>query len=171
MAKKKRVTHKSKKDPELDQERPFLDLDQDRLDEEWIAQPKLYFEWAEKLADARLARDTAKTKVEVVRANLGRDIREDPESFDIPKITESVVAATIIQQPEFKAAQTNLLQAQHSMGVLEAAVVSLDHRKKALENLVYLHGQNYFSSPRVEGEAGEVIEEEVKKRVRRKKRS
>lgn len=132
--------------------------DKDNLDEEWVRQPELYHEYATQLADARLEQSEAQNKLEIVTANLDAEIRSDPESYGLAKITDAVVKATIPSQPEHKKATQKVQKARHRVDVLQAAVAALDHKKKALENLVYLHGQNYFSSPHAKGMDGEEID-------------
>jgi hypothetical protein len=49
-------------------------------------------------------------------------------------------------------------------------VAALDHRKKALENLVYLHGQSYFSAPTAPRGMKDRMDEVEKASVRGKAR-
>jgi hypothetical protein len=46
----------------------------------------------------------------------------------------------------------------------------MEHRKKALENLVHLHLANYYSSPKAPNEDKEKVQEMTKKVVRSKGR-
>lgn len=131
---------------------PTIDIG--ALDTEWLEQPKLYHKWAGKLAEARLREDEAKQRLELIKANLDKQIREDPDGFELLKITEASVAATILKQPEHKKAQKAVNQCRYITNMVQAAVSTLDHRRRALENLVMLHGRDYFSKPTVpEGEA------------------
>jgi hypothetical protein len=57
---------------------------------------------------------------------------------------------------------------RHKASVLKVAVTALDQRKKALEKLVDLHGQDYFSTPRAKGENREKMEE-LETSLRRKR--
>jgi hypothetical protein len=125
----------------------FFDLDPHRLDEEWVHQPKLYFEWATKLADAKKDLELTRATLDQVVARLDRLIRQEPLAFDLPKVTEGVVEKTILLQDAYQAAHREVLRAKDRVNKVEAVVAALDHRKKALENLVYLHGQSYFSTP------------------------
>ena len=146
-----------------------LTIDETVLDEEWIEQPKLYFHWARKLADARRSLDESKSNLDVVKAELDRAIRSDPERFGLPKVTEAVVTTAIPNQPKYQSALEVLRNDKHTVDILSAAVTALDHRKAALGKLVDLHGQNYFSSPRASTpEAEESMREVVKKKVRKK---
>jgi len=122
-------------------------VDKEALDTEWEGQPDRFHGYAVQLADAKLAHEQAKNLLEVTRAELDRDIRSEPDQFEVEKITEEVVKNTILLQKKYRKQQDVVNAAKHTVDVLQAAVTSLDHRKKALENLAYLHGQQYYSTP------------------------
>lgn len=133
----------------------FLEIDQHALDKEWLSQPKKVFKYAQDLAHARKTLDEAKTELDLAEAELDKTIRNDPGEFGIEKLTEKTVQAAIKEQKEYQAAQKELLEAKHAVDILAAAVNALEHRKRALESLVTLHGQQYFSSPSVKASSGE----------------
>lgn len=125
-----------------------LGIDPMQLDEEWLRQPGLYMRYSEMAAEAQKVRDQAKEKVDVIKAELDRAIRKDPAKFGVDKITESVVASTILIQPEYKAAGDVLIDANYEYSVLQSAVRAFDHRKSALENEVKLWLGSYYSGPK-----------------------
>lgn len=160
----------------LDEELVF-GIDKNILDDEWIDQPKRYFRWALQLEDARADFEYVKAEFEVVKAEVELAIRNDPGNvdYDLPadavekgKVTEKMVAAALLQQDEYKKAQQAVFTAKHRVGVLQAAVTALDHRKKALEKLVDLHGQKYFASPRASENSRDAMAEVEKDSVRRR---
>ena len=126
-----------------------ISIDQDALDVEWLDQPKLMFRYAQHAADMQRDYDQAKEQLDVVRAELDKKVREAPENYDIAKLTETVVSNTIITQKEYKQASTNVVNAKHDLDMARAAVKAMDGKKDALENLVRLHGQQYFAGPSV----------------------
>jgi len=133
---------------ELD-EFDFFDLDQNRLDEEWLIQPKLYFQHALLLAAAKETVDRFKSRLDVIAAELDQDMRADPEKYDMERVSEASIKAAICLQDDHEEATKDLARAKHRVDVLQAVINALEHRKRALEGLVTLHGQNYFSTPRV----------------------
>lgn len=161
--------------PKSDDDFSFFEIDQNLLDEEWIRQPQLYFEYAKRLADARRDHDQQKAALDVVVAELDKAIREDPEKFGIEKVSETAIKLAIVGRKKHKAAVQAVADAKHAVDVLQAVVNALDHRKRALENLVDLWAANYFSTPRASDEsAREVVQDlEVRSRgahTRKKKR-
>ncbi len=144
-----------------------LTIDPDRLDRNWLDQPKLYFQYAAELADARKTLDQTKAEVDICRAEIDLAIRSDPEKYGISKITETAVATTILLQDSYKRGQNRILEAKHEVDILSAVVAALDHRKSALQNMVQLHLANYYSTPRVSGEDREAVDDMEKRAIRR----
>ena len=161
----------------------ILHIDKHLLDEEWVNQPKLYFEYASELAGARIDLEEAKAEFDVVKAETDFDIRSNPTNYELPeKTTEVMIGKAVILTEEYQDAQKIVFIAKHRVDILSGAQTALDHRKKALENLVELHGRNYFSKPvdkrhmgneefklKVEDVENEKAKARNKKRKRRRK--
>lgn len=146
----------------------ILEIDIDSLDEEWVGQSPLYFRYAKKLADARDRLERRKTELDLVYAECDRDIRKNPKKYKLAKISETAIKSAIYEHPEYREIQDIVHKAKHRVDVLGAAVQALEHRKRALENLVELHGQSYFATPVAKGEAKEAVEQAAKKSVRKR---
>ncbi len=127
----------------------LFNLDENLLDKEWINQVAHFFKYARKLARARKGHEEAKADLAVTEAELARDIRASPEAFQLPPKppANDVVEKTILLRVEHTRARDAVIIAKHRVDVLQAYVDALDHRKKALENLVHLRAMNYFSEP------------------------
>lgn len=142
----------------------LVEIDPDKLDQEWLNHPKKFLHWAERLADARKEYVRLKARLEVVDAELDRDIRQSPENFKLEKITEASVTNTIILQSAHHIALKRLNQTKHEMDVLQVAVDALSDRKKALENLVVLWSQSYFASPKAPTQKSKELIDGIKKK-------
>ena len=129
----------------------FLEIDQNALDREWVRQPTLYFKYALKLAEAKKSVQESAAALDLARAEVSRNIRAVPQDFGLEKVTEKAVEAAILEADAYLVAQEDLNHAKHEVDVLVAVVNALEHKKRSLEGLVSLHGQNYFSSPRADG--------------------
>lgn len=152
----------------------FLEIDEHRLHEEWMNQPRLYFRWAEKLAEAKQRLEEAKAELELVRAELDYEVRSNPEQYNLDKITEAVVKATVNAQERYREAERAVISCKHAVDVHQAAVNALDHRKRALQGLVELFLANYFAVPRApdtrtHGELEEFAKDDVRRRGRRRR--
>ena len=64
---------------------------------------------------------------------------------------------------KYKKANEEFLNAKYEVDVAQAAVVAMSQRKDALENLVRLHGQQYFAGPKVPHDISELRESRQKK--------
>lgn len=126
-----------------------VNIDPNSLDVEWLEQPNMMLKYGRIAAQTKLDMDKAKEKLEVVKAELDKDIRLNPEKYDIAKLTESVVASTILLQPEYKEASEAYIEATYEFNMARYAVQAISDRKDALENLVKLHGMLYFAGPSV----------------------
>jgi hypothetical protein len=144
-------------------ESSILDIDEYNLDLEWKKQPMLYLEMATELADAKGEHDAAKSEFEIVKAKLSMEIRSNPDSYGLDKITESTVNNALVTQKNYAVAQSAVIKTKHKVDLLQAVVVALDHRKRALESLVSLHGQRYFSEPIARTEEGQEAIDDMKK--------
>ena len=170
MKDKKKKKDKRTKNRNRDDDRPILSIDLFRLDEEWIEQPELFHTYAQKLADANSEFDTAKAGLEVTKAELDREIRQNPDSFELSKLTEPLITSTVLIQPEYSKANRILIEARHTRDILQATVNALDHRKKALEKLVELHGRDYFAVPTDRTKSMDGVEKDSIQKKRKKER-
>lgn len=126
-----------------------ITIDESSLDVEWLEQPQLMIRYAIKAAEARLERDLAKERLDVVKAELDKEIRMNPEKFEIAKVTETAIQAAILTNSRYKEASEQYIQLRYEAEVLQSAVNAIEHRKSALENLVKLYGSQYFAGPKM----------------------
>lgn len=145
-----------------------IGIDQNNLDDEWLGQASLYFEYAANQADARGEVEQIKNRLEVLKADIGKAVRDDPKKFGLEKVTERAVDEVIALHPGVQGDQELLVRANHKVEIIGAAVRALDHRRKALEKLVELFLANYFSKPQSSSASSEHVNELEKRRARRK---
>jgi len=138
------------------------------LDEEWLKQPLLVMEVTERAALARQDVEEAKLALDVEQAEADSYFRKNPEKLSVPKVTETVISNAVAMKKEVIDAKENVINARLHMNVLDGAVSAFDSRKKALENLVVLHGRDYFSQP-IDRNPNPVNRDELVKKQARKK--
>lgn len=143
---------------EIEQDRQ---IDPDSLDVAWLEQPNLFYKYSSALDEAMEKRNDAKVEVEIqkdnvdrVKAELDAEIRDDPESFDLEKVTETSIQSAIIRSDKYQEAlkqyhqaKKDLNAAQNEVNQLFSCVNTMDQRKAALEGLARLLNQSYFSAP------------------------
>lgn len=131
---------------ELEDEGIF-DIQLETLEQHWLDQPKLMMQHMKEVAECRLQLEDAEANIKVLMADLDRDIRNDPDEYDLLKVTEVTVKNAVLAQPPYRAALKKIAGLKYKLNILNAAVEALQQRKRALESLVDLHGQGYFSIP------------------------
>jgi hypothetical protein len=143
-----------------------VQIDELNLDKECIRLPSQYLQWASASADAKRDVDELKATLDVVEAEISRDIRSKPGSYGLEKVTESSIKETILVQDRYKEALTEFQEAKHKADIAQAVVWALEHKKRTLTLLVELHGMGYFSNPKVSDRGREAVEKMTKRAVR-----
>jgi hypothetical protein len=152
---------------DLDLPDAFAGIDENRLDQEWRRQPQITLQVGVKLADARKEMLEAKAELEEVKATVAKSIRDNPEKYRIVRITEGQIEEVLLTQPKYHEANQKLIDAKYLVDLLEAAMTATEHKKKALESLVYMQGQMLHGAPRARGEvADELRRQEARDQVR-----
>ena len=124
-------------------------IDETSLDVEWLEQPAKMLKYVKHAARMRMELDQAKESLDVVRAGLDKEIRTTPEKYGIEKVTEGAVSAAILLHPKYQNANGMYLETKYEYDIASGAVRAFEQRKDSLENLVRLHGQNYFAGPKI----------------------
>ncbi len=126
-----------------------INVDESALDLELLEQPNLIMKYGAVVADAKKEFDYMKEALDNTKAELSKEIRADPDAFDLGKITEAVVADTIIMQDSYKKASEDVIEAQYRYNMARTAFDAIYARKDVLDGLIKLHGMQYFTGPSV----------------------
>jgi len=132
----------------MDYENDIL-IDESSLDVECLHQASLMMKYTKHKAEAERNRDKAKDYLSLIKSELDLKIRSNPENFKLEKVTEASITAAILQQETYKEANEDYLNKSFDFNVSAGVVQSMDQRKRMLELLVQLHGQNYFAGPNI----------------------
>lgn len=141
----------------------FLRIDELNLDKECVRQPGLYFEYAQRLANAKNSLVEAENDLEVLVAEIKRDLRKQPKLFP----TEGSIKEAVPLEPEYKDSLEVVGEAKHKVDVMQAAVTALEHKKRSLTLMVSLRGQEFFSSPKIDPAGKAAVADDVKRTTRR----
>jgi len=156
-------------------------IDPLQLDVACIEQPDLFYKWSQMAIEAKGVADRAKLRLDVTEAQLQLECRRDPAAFGLNKSTEESVKAAVKASDTYYKAAKKHLQAKETAALLDKAVTAMEMRKRMLESLVTLHGQQYFAGPSVprdlasiwlrqKEQAEENLNKRTLKRVRKRKR-
>jgi hypothetical protein len=127
----------------------FTTIDRYKLDTEWVDHVEMVAHYGRLLAKARLAYDQAKATTAIFEAETSRRVRSKPKNYSVTKLTEGAIKEAVTVELLYSKEHDNLLRAKHKVDILEAAMKTLEHRKKALSDLVFLHSQLYYSEPKM----------------------
>jgi len=150
--------------------RMVVKIDELNLDKECIRLPGDYLRFANEAADAKRTVDELKLELETLEAETANIIRLAPDRYNIEKITETAINNAVASSSKVRKAQHALIEAKHKAELRQNAVWALEHKKRALTMLVELHGQSYFSTPRVTQEGKEAVERMMQRKVRKMER-
>lgn len=142
-------------------------IDENALDVEFLDQPAKVVKYARLLAEARRDKDLAKEALDLTKAEINLDIRDNPEKYGLTKITVDAVEACILMEKRYEEAVKEYNDANYEVNVLQGVVNALEHRKSALENLVKLYGQQYFAGPKIPHDLTEMREQRIDERHHR----
>ena len=124
-------------------------IDETALDVEWLEQPRLMLKYARYAAECKKRLDLAKEHLDLISAQIDRDIRTNPSNYDLVKPTDTSIKALILLEEDYQDAFKKLTNAKFEVDLAMNAVFAFNARKDALQNLVVLHGQRYFAGPKV----------------------
>ena len=115
-------------------------VDFSHLHFEWAIQPELTNYYGEQLAEAKRKVDRTEEAVDVAKAKateeaFGKGLKVDAAKADAEK------------NSEYRKAVSSYNQARYESNLAQAAFDAIQTKKYALENLVRLHGQEYFAMP------------------------
>ena len=134
----------------------IFELQLDSLDRHWIEQPKLVHQCGLKLADTKNTMERHRAKLSVIRAEADQEARVDAINTKV-KITEKIISSVVDTNDNVIKMERQLADDKHTADILSAKMVALEHRKRALEGLVSLHGQDYFAVPQTNSAGHEYL--------------
>lgn len=122
-------------------------INEHELEKEWTEQPSLYMYYAEAHAEAIYQKDLAKSRLDLFYAKMYGSIKKSWEKYFDTKPTEPAIKEYILQHSGYKEKEQTLIDLTRDVNILSAAKTSMEHRKKALENLVSLKITGFYAEP------------------------
>jgi hypothetical protein len=124
-------------------------IDYDDLDTEWVEQADLARRYAKHLSHLRSKVRKLEEEKKTIRSEIIDAINRNPEEFTgKTKPNSADIEAAYRRQKKYKEKMNEVLDAQEELDYAELAYQEIAWtKKKALEQLVTLHGQQYFAGP------------------------
>lgn len=151
-----------------------LSIDKYNLDEEWSDQARRRYIYHEKIATAIEVRDLIKVDQEEAKNNYKRvlsdliiRIKSDPNTFGLDHATDAMAEARALIHEEYAEAYDHYIECSRRLAILNRQVgrlygmlESFIDRRKALDNLISLYLNNYFSNnPKIKEMADRILSE------------
>lgn len=126
-------------------------IDETALDVEWLNQPRIAMQYCRNFAYLTKVVSRVEEKVKTKRSELINKVNENPVHYcNKPKPNAGDIEAYYRTHPDYKDLKEELINATYEKDMAENAKNEISFtRKKALEYLVILHGQQYFAGPKV----------------------
>ena len=124
-----------------------IKVDKFNLDEECVNQSERFCYWAEEYSESVSERDELKNKTEILRAQLDKKIRTNPESYGLEKVTESAISNLIFLDKGYQKLLEEYRESVKSVNILLVAKEAFNHRKSMIEILAKLLLAGYYSVP------------------------
>lgn len=142
-------------------------IEESALDVEWLQQPALALKYGQHAAFMRKQANLAEQRVKVVAAELTRAAANDSLNLTgKEKPTVGEIDAFVRTHPDHQRLKQAWIDADYEATYAETAHKEISFtRKQSLENLVILHGQNYFAGPSIPRD----LSHEWQKRERQRK--
>ena len=137
-------------------------IDDSFLDGECLDQPTLFMKYAKHYAEARRNLDEEKQRLDIVKADIDKQIREHPEKFKIEKVTEGSIQSALLTEGTYNIAYKKYLDVKFECDMAANAKDAINMKKDMLEALIKLHGQSYFAGPSVPHDLSKVRKEREK---------
>jgi hypothetical protein len=124
-------------------------IDPNNLDLECLHQPSLFMKYSEMMAQAEANYDVSKRNLDRVIAKISLQIRKNKKLYieGSEKLTESMIQCLLDDDETIQDAQDEVGRCKHELKILTGIVSAFEQRKRSLNNLVTLYGQQYFSGP------------------------
>lgn len=147
-----------------------LSFDKYLLDDELEKIGDEIFQWSRTIADKEERLRELEDQKELVEAELKTKIRARPKRFGCLKLTEPSIKETMICQPEYQAIKRRIRVVKKKVDYLKAYSKGLEAKKRALEKMVDLHGQQFFAKPmtrRARDMVNQIEKESATRKMRR----
>lgn len=143
-------------------------LDLLKLELHWLGHDELVRDWGELQAEAELDLEETQSALDLKKADVEFKLRKsDPEHHGFEKWTEGAIKCLLIKNEKVQDYEKRVRIRKHKVRLLKGVMKRLDNRKRALEKLVDLHGQQYFAVPRSPASDSDFETDARKKRSRK----
>jgi len=138
-----------------------LSIEMTELHRECVRQPQEMSKYIKAHSQAIFDRDSKKRELQVARAEAEKDVRSNPETYGLDKITEGAVKAAVEADEEVNKLESELISCEYAVNLMRGALGAFRDRRMALEGLINLLTMGYWNiEPRPGAKVQEALEKE-----------
>jgi hypothetical protein len=119
-------------------------LDVLSLGKEVFIQPTLYEKYSRYVTNLEDERDTVNTRLEYKTDMLSLTIREDPDSYDLGKLTETAIKSIINTDADIMDLKEDLQYINKLVKEAKGALNSIDRKGRSLDNATKMYVTGYW---------------------------
>lgn len=135
-----------------------------QLDVECVRQADTFFKWAERLTHANAEVDRLEYDIDLLEAKLQLECRQYPDRFGLSNVTDTAIKSAVKAHKKMEPRIRHLMRAKVLASLLSKAVSAMEQKKRMIEVLITLHGQEYFAGPSVPRNLVDAWKDYTKKR-------
>jgi hypothetical protein len=134
---------------------------------EWLEQAELATSYGRHVAELRREVNRLEEQKKITRSELIQEANEDPQgTIGKDKPNAADIEAYYRRSKKYQEVVDDLNEAQYELELAEVAKNEIAFtRKAALENLVRLHGQQYFAGPSVPRDLSKERQQQAKQKA------
>jgi len=123
-----------------------LSINPDDLEQECVRQPLLFSQIGELASEARSDAKKAKEHVEFIKARLKGEMRTNPQTYGLEKVTDKSLEAAVQAHDDTQGAIREYIEANRAADSLTILQTAAEQRRAMLKNLVELIVHHYYNS-------------------------
>jgi len=148
-----------------------IGIDENALDVEFVRHPLKFLKYAEHLAHTEKVTKRAHENLKTIKAKLSNQALSDPTLCAGGKATAVAIEAYYRTNEKYLEAKESWVETEYEKDMALNAVQAMNAKKTSLENLVRLHGQQYFAGPSVPRDLAQEMEQRTSVVNTRRKRA
>lgn len=122
-----------------------LEIEESNLKGEWLQQPDLALKWNRYLARAQKELDAAEARLSLAKADAAAEIRDDPDTYGLTKVTVDAVKDAVVSHSVVKRKDEECREAKYQLELLRGVVFAIEQRKRALIALTEIRQREWTS--------------------------
>ena len=133
-------------------------------------QPSLVEKWGTRWAEARDKERRGKRNLEIVYAEIEKEVRSNPEDYNIEKITENAVRSAVVISKKYNDIYNEHLDSCKEVDLMGVARDTIADKRASIDGEIKLFLNSYYARNTQDSDLKEAKSKDIKKLMLSKKR-